>query len=143
MYEILNLPIHIKYLKHQKILQSILKYSTKIILQKCDPSLTVLSNMCVDIKTIKRNLKFKLDGSKRLEASPRRGDIRAIVHQNIKLSAERMKGRYPKKNRLFVKLFQIWEKVEIKIPKEYRSKVDTKRLQSVIKHKTLPMHKLD
>ena len=120
-------------------------------LRKFEPALKKINNLYVDrllwltAETIKRYLKFKSDHLERLETSPRRAVIRAEVHENIKINAERMKRRYAKKKKLFVKFFQIGENVALRIPKEDRSKVDRKRLPAVvvkIKNTTPPMYKL-
>ena len=85
------------------------------------------------METIKPYLRFKFDhiDFERPETSPRRADIRAKVHANIKVNAERMKDRYSKKKRLFVQSFQIGDNIAAKMPKEDRSKFDAKRLPAV------------
>ena len=82
----------------------------KIILRKLEPNLNILNNLYIDrilllsVETIKQYLRFKFDhiDFERPETSPCRADIRAKVHANIKVNAERMNDRYSKKKRLFV-----------------------------------------
>ena len=98
----------------------------KIILRKFEPNLNILNNLYVDrilwlsVETIKQYLRFKFDhiDFERPEASPCIADIRAKVHENIKVNAERMNDRYSKKKRLFVQTFQIGDNICSKDTKE-------------------------
>ena len=159
IYELLNLPYSEKLFMSSKDASDYLEVYCReaeriqLVLKKYEPSLTKLNNLCVDrllwltSETIKRFLKYKFDHleTQRPELSPRRRDIRKNVHENIKINAERMKMRYGKKKRLFVKIFQTGDTVAVKIPKIDRNKVDSKRLPAVIvnvKQCTPPTYKL-
>jgi fructose/tagatose bisphosphate aldolase len=55
-----------------------------------------------------------------------------MVHENIKLNAERMKKNYCKRKKMQVRWFKIGDNVAVKVPKEDRHKAEVHRIPAVV-----------